>query len=717
MAGRVFARVVGLLALTAFQGAVACGDDTAASPFAEGDAGAAGAGGEDGTDADAEAGIDPTLGGPCNDLEQCDDGIDCTSDRCDLEIQRCRFEPDPAVCADDIHCDGAEVCEPGLGCREGEPVSCSDGDSCTIDRCVEATQSCETLPRDADGDGDPVWNCEGGDCDDTDPEVSSAALERCGNSRDDDCDGEADEADCVAPAHDLCSDALELSASGTHVLSLAGASYDYPVSCQSSSTPYRDVVVAVVVPGPDPADVDVTVTSPSGKLSLASAEQCGDPSTETACAAGYSGSSGISVSRLRLRALEPGAYPIYVSGTREGNVALSVRFEAPSDAPSNETCGTALPLLPDEHQSVSLVGLTPDVKSACNDAVGDLFYTFELLEPSDVTLRAVPFDTNGSPVLSLRSEACTAEGDEITCRQTSPAELYARALAAGTYTVAVSGTGPSDLDLVLELDPPSTKPPGEGCADAVGLESGTNDVDFAGRVDAVQIGCLVGAPDASYTLELGDDSDVLLVARLSEDDTAALLIADAPCSSEADELACEASNDTPLRVAGYGLSAGSYRVVAESALGTPIALDVFERPATPATYVAFADECASAITIPATGGRFEGNTASQFADYDAGCDAAGNDTGGAPEQMLRLELDEERRVILDMHGSEYKTLLSVRKGPACPGTEVELGCSAGTSANRSFLDLTLPAGTYFVQIDGYDGASGLWTLDVYLEPP
>jgi hypothetical protein len=715
MAGRAVARVFGLSALALAYALSGCGDDKAPSPFGGMEAGAGGDADVIDIDADAEAGVDPTLGGPCNDLEQCDDGIDCTADRCDLEIERCRFEPDHSVCADSVYCDGEEQCEPGLGCREGEPVSCSDGDTCTIDRCIEDTQSCEYEQRDADGDGDPVWNCEGQDCDDTNPLISSDAEERCANDKDDDCDGKVDESDCVLPEYDVCKDALEITSSGVHVLSLAGAGGDYPLSCQSSQIDYRDLVLAIVVPEPEPMDVDIVIESPEGELVLASAEQCGDAATEMDCATSFTSATASSVSRLRLRALEPGAYPVYVAGSFEGDVALNVRFEPPSDPPANETCGTAQELLPDEHVTASLVGITPDVVSACEDSVGDLFYTFDLTEASDVTLRAVPFDDYGTPVLSLRSEQCTAEADELTCRQTSPAELYARALAPGAYTVAVSGSGPTDLDLVLELDPPSPKPAGEGCTGAPALGAGTTDIDFEGRVDAIQMGCLVGAPDASFTVDLDQPSDLLLVGRLSDEDLGSLLIANAPCSSESHELACVASNDSPLRVASYGLDAGSYRVIAESALGNPISVDSFERPTVEATFVAFADVCSSAVVIPASGGRFEGNSSGQYADYDAGCDFGGGAAGGASDQMLRLELSKERRVILDMRGSEYETLLAVRRGPSCPGEEV--GCSSGASQGRSFLDLTLAAGTYFVQVDGFDGASGRWLLDVYIEAP
>jgi hypothetical protein len=70
-------------------------------------------------------------------------------------------------------------------------------------------------------------------------------------------------------------------------------------------------------------------------------------------------------------------------------------------------------------------------------------------------------------------------------------------------------------------------------------------------------------------------------------------------------------------------------------------------------------------------------------------------------------------VIFDTKGSDYATIVDVRTGSSCPGDEVFGGCSAGYSRDRSFLDLTLAAGDYWVQIDGYDESSGPWVLDVF----
>jgi hypothetical protein len=61
-------------------------------------------------------------------------------------------------------------------------------------------------------------------------------------------------------------------------------------------------------------------------------------------------------------------------------------------------------------------------------------------------------------------------------------------------------------------------------------------------------------------------------------------------------------------------------------------------------------------------------------------------------------------------------MLSVREGEFCPGAELPLACAPGYGATRSFLDLQLQAGEYFVQIDGYNGAAGAWKLDVFTAP-
>jgi hypothetical protein len=154
--------------------------------------------------------------------------------------------------------------------------------------------------------------------------------------------------------------------------------------------------------------------------------------------------------------------------------------------------------------------------------------------------------------------------------------------------------------------------------------------------------------------------------------------------------------------------------VAESAVGTSVALAAFVRPAAPPVLVAFSDGCDEATEIPEAGGAFQGTTENSTDDYSASCDVGGSD--GSPDQFLSFHLARKSRVILDARGSSFAVILDVRHADACPGEEVPFGCSAGYIDDRSFVDVTLPAGDYRVQIDGYLGQSGAWTLDAFISP-
>ena len=693
----------------------------------------AGEGGASTGDGGDGSGPPPLAGAePCVDESQCDDHIDCTADTCEQKLGRCVHTPDDSACDDGVYCDGVETCSATLGCQAGPVVSCSDAFTCTIDTCVEETHGCTHEPRDADGDGDPPISCGGTDCNDFDPLVSGTASERCDNGVDDNCDGQIDEAGCVAPLYDRCSDALEIDAPGSYSVATYGAAKDYAISCEHpvEGAAFREVVIAITVPDGGPSDVDVVAVMQrsgprlqDGELVLAGTSQCGKASGETACVEGVATPQADDNARLVLRALAPGPHAVYVATDREADVDLHVDFRTPEPPPTNETCGTATPLVPGVPVDVLLAGLTTDLETACGEKTGELVYGFDLSEQSDVRLQAVALDAYGEPVVSLRNAACVDATSELTCRSSSPSELYARALPAGHYKVALAGTGPAEVELVLSVSAASDPPPSEGCSDPPELEPGvTQDVSLADATDAVQIGCLVGAPDATYALTLAERSDVLLVEQSSEGDTGSVLIAEAPCASTADTDACQSSSQSPVRAVARGIGPGSVRAVVESAEGNPVTLTAFTRPASSSVFVQGADECNDAYAIPAGGGSFTGNTANQYAQYDASCDYGGESPGGGPEQMLKLTLEDRRRVVIDASGSNYQTLVVLRNADTCPGDELEGTCSVtftpsgGSAPSFSFIDSVLDPGSYYIQIDGYGGDSGRWSLDVFTSP-
>jgi len=673
--------------------------------------GEGGEGGEGG-----EVAVDPTLGGPCTDDSPCNDGADCTLDACDLAIGRCRFTPDDAPCANGIHCDGVEKCTPRIGCEPSTPVDCGDDDACSIDTCDEPTQTCRRKPRDADGDGDPDGHCAGGaDCDDIDPTRSSLAPEVCDNQRDDDCDGDVDEIGCVAAAHDDCDDALEISGTGVFTLQTAGSVLDVGASC-ASETAISDVFGVVTLADGPSRDIELRLTGGLGDVTVAVQTECGEGGSEIACGPSASNPDGDPVARTIARSLEPGSYAVVVTTSFPEAVTLDVRIGPATSAPDNETCGTAQPVSIDTPVAVTLVDATEDVGTACPRQTGELVYRFDLEESVDVDVYADTVDGGGAVSVSLRDEDCALPEDELVCATSLSPHLYRGALDAGTWFLAVSATAPTDATFFIDTSPPTERPDDETCEGAPVLRGGEGaDVDFALHQDDHHP-CITGAADAAYEIELQEISDVLLVAFAAPGDTASIALT-GPACGDSDLVSCSASGQFPSRLRRRGLTEGSWFALLESLTGVDQRFDVWARPAAPPISVPFADACGAAQSIPPGGGFFTGNTTSAAADFGAGCDDAGGGPGGAPDRLLRLDLDAPARVVLDMSGTTYDALLDVRRGPDCPGTEVPLGCTVSSgNAGAPYLDLDLEAGSYFVQIDGRGGDAGAFSLDVFVMP-
>jgi len=98
------------------------------------------------------------------------------------------------ACDDGLFCNGAESCVDGA-CVAGAAPACDDGIECTTDRCSEAARACENLGPDADGDGVTDIACIGADglplgqdCDDADPDRYPDNPEVCDDGHDEDCD-------------------------------------------------------------------------------------------------------------------------------------------------------------------------------------------------------------------------------------------------------------------------------------------------------------------------------------------------------------------------------------------------------------------------------------------------------------------------------------------------------------------------------------------------
>lgn len=106
------------------------------------------------------------------------------------------------ACDDGVYCNGTETCDPSSpsaassGCVAGAVVSCDDGVECTSDRCDEASRACAFVAPDVDQDGHGDAACLdandqplGDDCADDDAARFPGNPEVCDDQNvDEDCD-------------------------------------------------------------------------------------------------------------------------------------------------------------------------------------------------------------------------------------------------------------------------------------------------------------------------------------------------------------------------------------------------------------------------------------------------------------------------------------------------------------------------------------------------
>lgn len=81
---------------------------------------------------------------PCRRDRDCDDGVECTEDRCDRGTGVCFAEVVNEACDDLLFCNGVERCDRIRGCLPGTSP-CGDAVMCTVDTCEE-TLGCLSTP-------------------------------------------------------------------------------------------------------------------------------------------------------------------------------------------------------------------------------------------------------------------------------------------------------------------------------------------------------------------------------------------------------------------------------------------------------------------------------------------------------------------------------------------------------------------------------------------
>ncbi len=663
-------------------------------------------GGSDGGSPDAVA----DGGVPCQNADQCDDGVDCTRDSCGPDGY-CANLAESAGCSDGVFCNGNEICDPEQGCVAGIAFTCDDGNVCTVDSCREEAKGCLHLPRDFDGDGEVDWHCAGGtDCDDLDPTRAARVNEVCEDGIDNDCDEQIDEPDCGRADHDLCPDGYRIEGSGDHVLSLRGAAADYALGCEATGV--REVVVRLSLPEASDVTLTASGTSAEGEgesTAISVRSDCDDLLSELDCARGID-------ARARLRAMEAGVYFILIAGSAADEVILRVQLDEPSQQPENATCDSPLDLSEGGELSGDFVDVSDDYRTVCGyGGSADLAYRFTLEQESDVLISASAADASQRMTVDVREE-CENPDASLRCLAGYPARGRLYSLAAGSYFLVVEGPSYREIDFELELSfaeagPP---PPGDGCAEAIELLADTPlHGELADKQDLVATGCGYFYRDMVYALEIEEATDLLL--RVDGGESVMALAVQPSCGDEQSELFCTTGRLALKRL--RNLSPGRYHVVVESAVDTGFVVMAELLPVTVPVEVEGNERCDTAVEVGEGGGLYRGDTSEMDDDYSAGrCGSLAR----SKDAVFQLVLEESRRVRAELEAGFdtvlYRFTEVQGESTTCVSSQEDACDDDGGPGTGSLLDEQLEAGVHYFIVDGFGKSNhGIYTLDIAVE--
>ncbi len=676
---------------------------------------------------------DGARGMSCSRNSQCDDGVPCTTDFCAPD-GRCVNLADPRACDDGVYCNGLETCDARRGCIRGTPVACNDNFTCTIDRCNEETKRCEHEPRDFDRDGDPDWRCSsptcdagvpdagacwtGGDCDESNPRVSSLLPEICGDGIDNNCNTFVDTMEpggCTRPPGDTCASAIDVSRGGRFSVSLTGTAGDYALRCSGNRPAQRDVVLRLALT--EPRDIVVTAENqPGGSalLYLQPQNTCASidnpASTDVRdCVLGFP-------SVWRARALPAGEY-FFVLGAAGGGTAgveasVNIVLDPSTPAPTNDTCMTPTVIPPGGGMFTGdLVGVADDVVTRCGGTSADLTYTITLAEPRDVSVRLSGVGTNSFLTASI-VDRCVRSPMTLRCASGAPSQFTARNLPAGTYFIIVEGPRTAGFNLEVTTGAPTMPPPGDTCANPIALPVNSMQMgSYANMEEDVTMSCASGQRDVVYRFTLSERSDVVATVRGGVSDVNYLAIQRA-CGDRTMENGCRAGfGATGARLTVSAMEPGTYFLVVKGTLNRDYTVTLDARaPVTPVN-VDGNDTCDGAYAVPEGGGLFIGNTSMLRRDSTIWC-LSGESSEDA---VFRYRLNRRSRVNFSTEGSSFDTVMWLTQGDMCPGTNISNACiddAPGLGLAAAF-DVTLDPGTYYVYVAGLNAtARGAYRLSI-----
>ncbi|MEM6958592.1 MAG: putative metal-binding motif-containing protein [Myxococcota bacterium] len=363
----------------------------------------------------------------------------------------------------------------------------------------------------------------------------------------------------TAPANESCaSDPIDVSAGGSVSGSFVDVRDDLEVACGGEDGP--ELVYRFTLE--EASDVLVGAATRDGST-LAVDLRPGCLRQSLRCARG-------APVDLRQRNLPAGEYFLIVEAPlgNESDFTLDVSFEAPTEAPTNDTCADTGELLRTPATVMgTLRGLQDDLPSECGRFFRDAVYSLSVPERSDVVIRA---DGAGSALsLSLRGE-CEEASTQLGCATGDPVTLVVRDVEPGTYFIVLEAPLPVEYAMEVQRLPPTNAIAVSGndtCETAqvlpafAGTFSGTT-AELSDDYGTFLCGSGAASPDAVFRLDLLRESRVIANTLGSDFDTV-LHLHSRECTSRGERLCNDDSGDGATSAIDANLEAGVHFFVVD----------------------------------------------------------------------------------------------------------------------------------------------------------
>jgi hypothetical protein len=370
------------------------------------------------------------------------------------------------------------------------------------------------------------------------------------------------------------------------------------------------------------------------------------------------------------------------------------------------TCDSPIVIGPGTYQGNTARGESQNEGQCSQRPSKEIVYRIEIPTQKRIV---VDTETTFDGVLYMRKEHCDVQDAEVACNDDADSNARASKIDIvvdpGTYFIFVdgydNGTGTYRLNVAMN-DVPSIA---DVCRNARVLPIGSTVTgSTTSAFDLAHASCGEDAKgkEVTYRFDLAQRSRVRIIEH--SDDYAPVVYVRRTCTDEQSEVSCSDTSGADNEAAFVQvLDPGSYAVFADSSNESSDGhFTVAAETAPEQGSGVQGDGCSDAEVLNKSDPAVAGDT------FFAKDDVAGRCGGtGAADMVYRVDLPRKSRVIASMGQQDGEHLFILQK--TCGDKTSELSC--GDS-----LDKVLPAGTYYVAVDGKTPDSfGKFTFDFELK--